>query len=517
VRIRRFIIIGVCLLFVLIAAGLLFLDRNQLFSEDYQQEVIREVARKANLEVEVDEVRSRPLNAVELTNIRASNEHIEPKPFLTAGRLVLHYDWLEILLRRKIELKEVQIHQPRLDLNFHSAATVRTGESKPGTKSVPPTMELSPGSRTPQAPQGGNESAIVSLSPASPPPTSLPAPQGSNGEAMPHWPGPPVMELPKIRIQEAKVHMVLPAGDSLLFEEMNIRAAIAPDPVPSGTGTLESQTLHLPSDYLLRDVKLNFLWTRQAISFPRIQAALFGGTLEGGLTVSQSADASRIPLELELSAVGIDLQQWESHSSSRQVSSSTPKKGGSIDPALKPSIAGRLHLQFQAKGSLLEPLMASGLGRMHVAEGRLLNQPALVLVGGFLNRPEMRNLKLSRCEADIHMESGRIRFSNIDCLAADLKLSGQGWIDMVRSQQEFKLLLIASAGIARQLPDTFTKELKVRPDGAIEIPFRIWGSLSDPQNDLQQKIQSLASRAVGGAIFDRIYDAINKGKEGDKP
>lgn len=68
--------------------------------------------------------------------------------------------------------------------------------------------------------------------------------------------------------------------------------------------------------------------------------------------------------------------------------------------------------------------------------------------------------------------------------------------------------LVLSDNLAAKIPVEILNGLNRRTDGYVEVPFRIWGNLSHPKNDLANRFESLAVRAISGTLFDKIFQAI---------
>ena len=66
--------------------------------------------------------------------------------------------------------------------------------------------------------------------------------------------------------------------------------------------------------------------------------------------------------------------------------------------------------------------------------------------------------------------------------------------------------------LAATLPPGLFEGLPRRTTGWVEIPFKIWGSLDHPQNDLVARFAALQMRAIGGTIFDRIFQSMPQSK-----
>jgi len=295
-------------------------------------------------------------------------------------------------------------------------------------------------------------------------------------------------------VENGSLIIIMSDRDRLEVCGAQINAAFSSDPVPSGMGTMICQTIKLPKKVQLTQAKVDFLWRKDSIVIPRVTTRLWGGLVEGKFKADQNRN--EMPFEIWLSAENLAMSDLMRSLGSGGASA----QGGEM--------LGQLQAQARFQGSLLRPETASGQGQVRVQNARLVNYQGLVLLGGLLNRPDFQNLPLQKCDLDFVLQSGQLQIPRFEARSSDIQLTGEGWIRPFEETQEFKFKLAIRNDLAAKVPKEALEGLDRRADGYIEVPFRLWGSLSRPQTDLAERFSALAAQAVGGAILDKIFRAV---------
>ncbi len=481
----RIVLICVAVSCLLLLAGLYAILQNYLNSPAFQNEVLSEVSRQLQCDLRVEKMKIRLLRGMDLVGIRVSSDHVHPRDFLKAERLRLRYDLYEALFHHKVVLQELKISSPVMEVDLSQTSQppsiAASPQNEDPVKSIPAVPVLL--TNTPVI----FEEAITTLPPAI---TAPPIPRhDSRGESL--WPSPPSIDLRSLMLEDGKWTFVMPDHEKLVLNGTRVQATFSTDPVPSGAGNISCQTVDLPRKIKLTDSSLNFLWRADSLTIPGFEAHILGGSIGGRFKADPTKTA--IPFELQLVIKGMTMEELI-----RTFDSGPPRIG---------EVKGQIHGEARFEGSMVTPLECNGQGHIHLEKTRLVNIPSLTLMGGLLNRSEFRDLSLHKCEIDFILQSGKLQIPNIQILAANLELTGNGWINLSNQTQEFQMKLGFSGELARQLPSKLVEGANRRLDGYMEIPFRLWGNLSRPQNDLVKRFEEFGSRAVGGSIFDRIFQS----------
>jgi len=500
---RSYLIVVSCLVtLLLVGGGLFFIVHDYLNSEAFKNELLNQVSAHLGVEVKVEKMKIRGLTGVDFLNIRLSSDHVAPREFARAERLRVRYHFFEALFHKRIVLHELRISAPEAEIRLEP---IREGTAvHPGTAGTSPRGGAAGASTAPEGaartattPPGGvrkegpagTEQAIVRVPPAAPgrPPAGT------------FWRTPPAVELRSVVVEEGKVVIVLPDRQQVVLKGLNVQAALSTDPVPSVTGQVACQAIGLPEQVNLTDSALNFLWRADSLTIPRFTFHFLGGSLTGQLKVDPSRPD--LPFELQTQIQGVNLDEMIR----------LPQGG----PSPWGDFLGELQAEARFEGSALAPQQAGGQGQVRIRNGRFLNVPPLAMLGGLCNRSEFRDLSLQRAEMDFILQADKLQVPRVELISVDLQLTGAGWFHRREESMDLQMKFGFSAELARLLPSKLVEGAPRRVDGYREMPFRFWGNLAQPQNDLEQRFEEFLPRATGSAIFDKIYRSVPQSPEGD--
>ncbi len=472
---------------VLVLGGLFGIAHGYLNSRDFQARLLHEVSAKLGCEVRVARMKIRLHRGLDWVDIEASSPAIRPETFMKAARLRVRYDFFQALFRRKIVLTEVRISQPRitLDLSEAAAAPAAPSVTVAAADAPPPRMEVA---REAEKPMDEEKPAVPPSASGASPPRTPPASPPPVAEA---WPPPPRMNLKNLQVEDGAGDVIVAPGDRIQYAGLQVRASFSEDPTPTGAGNIALATLQLPQSPLLRSVRGQFLWQAETIVVPSLVAQVCGGNAEATLRLEKPKD---LPV-FDATVVLKDLNILE-----------LARAAGVRDLPL----VGKLQAQVRFQGALASLGAPNGLGQVKVRDARLFRAPGLSQLGGLLNRQEFYDLPLTACEADFILRANRMDLSRIQVAAAELDLTGSGWLNFNERTEELQLKLGIAPTLAASLPSGLFEGLPRRASGWVEVPFRIWGSMDRPQNDLVARFAAIQMRAIGGAVFDRIFQAVPK-------
>ncbi len=454
-------IIFICILavFVFFLAGLFVVAQNYLNSEGFQEQVIAEMSSQFQCEIHLEKMKIRFWRGADLIGIHATGGILGSHGFLNAERLRLRYDLYEALFHQKIVLEELKLSTPemKLDLNRDS---------------------LSVEKRTP------SPSSIHEFDHEKQPSEPV-----SSSKAESLWPSPPSLSLRNFAIHDGSLMLILPNGDAWDLKGIQIQAALSTEPESNAMGNIQCRTIDSPQKIKIHGAKTSFLWRTDLFTIPKLTAQVLGGFLEGNFTADRTK--TEIPLEWQLTIR--DLDTWD------------------LMRTLKLSheeVRGRLQVQSRFQGVWANSWVIQGQGQARLEEGRITNFMGLNMLGGYLNQPGFSDLSLKKCELDFSFSSGRLNMMRFNAASNEIQLTGDGWIDFPKQTQEFQMKLVLHEKLARQLPENSLRGSQNRKDGYVEVPFRSWGSWKDPQDDLRGRFQEMAIQAVGGSIFNKIFQSI---------
>ncbi|MBI4026118.1 MAG: hypothetical protein HY360_14120 [Verrucomicrobia bacterium] len=493
----------------LVAAGLFIMAQVYLGSDNFQKQLVGDLSRTLQCEVRIEKISRRFgfqtrlmnmricfLGGVDLMGIRVANDEVRPREFLKADRLQLRYDLFEALFHHRIVLDEFSIHSPNLKLDLSDSllpsAIPTSGETAVALPHPPQTVSSE---------RATSRSATAPARTAMPERTAAGQPPMPSSHATPsttlqmevRWPHPPVAELRSFAVENGSLALTLPDGEKLIVDGAHIEAAFSADPVPTGSGNIACETLLLPRKVMLNDARVNFLWRKDSIVIPKWIATLCGGSLEGSFKAERKNRAT--PFEARLTVNDVNLQELF------QTLDLHDAQGGAFK--------GFLKAQSRFQGALSHPQWVSGQGQARVHKARLVNIQSLVLLAGYLNRPEFRDLPLQKCEADFLLQTDKLQVPRLEVVSSDIRLAGGGWVHLGDETQEFRLKLALSSNLVSQIAPAVVEGIDLNADGGVEFPFRTWGTLEHPQDDLQTRFASIATRAMGGAIFDKLFQMVS--------
>lgn len=486
-----FSIVAGVLILLLLLIGTAYAYLN---SQHFQRQVVFEINRRTECQVEFDEMRIHLWRSVNLKRVRLSSARIRPNNFLQAERLHLHYNLADALFNHRITMEELTLSSPTIVLDLSETgnanrrllADERTAEGKGALPTAGPSAEELPAATVEDRSAPATPGAATGKETPPPPDT------------VPQWFPPPRIDLEKLLFENGSLTLILPDKGRIVLRNTQIKAAFYADPVPSCMGSILCPSAELPQGVMLADARLDFLWRKDGFEIPRLKAKAMDGNLEAKFKMD--ATVREIPFELSLVVNGFKMAEL-------LAACRLTNQG----------LEGILQAQATLQGSMLVPLQASGTGQVRVLNGHLVNVPALVLLGGFLNRSdEYRDLVLRKFEMDLMLQNSVLQVPRIQVASTSLDLQGNGAIKLLERSQDFQMKLAFRRDVASQLPPATTEGGTTRPDGYVEVPFRTWGSLSKPKSDLEARFTPIATRAWGGAFFDRVFQGTSEAESRNK-
>jgi hypothetical protein len=237
--------------------------------------------------------------------------------------------------------------------------------------------------------------------------------------------------------------------------------------------------------------RADYLWENGRVALNSWEGKLLGGMVAGRLALEASDKGSIMEIQGEASHLG---------ASEICYAAGFPGQW----------VRGDAYVQFHLRGHLTDNVEFEGTGRGQLRKARLTNVPYLVLLGGYLNRPEFKDLEITQCEVDYVVKNGRLDFSNVQFSVSGIRLMGSGWFHPGQDRCEINLKSTIDRDFAGQFPSKVWDGGSRNERGDVELPLRVWGSSSRLQSVFGNRLDHIFYQAVGGSIFDKLFDAVQK-------
>jgi hypothetical protein len=481
-------------LFILLCLGVVgfyFLAQEYLNSEKFQALLVSECKKRLHCQIKLDKaspshawkiyVKNQKLyilGAVDLNGVHFSSSTHPPQEWMYADSLRLRYDLYEAMFHQKILLEEIRLVRPQVDINLQTVLPETKSEVAPAV-----THEVKPSPINEIVAPPHDESLASKVE--SPPPAIPPS-----KEIMP-WVAPPELDLGNFIFEGGRIQ--IHTLKKVLLEDANGKISFSSSPVPSIAGSLECKTVKLLEDVQLSDNHFSFLWRSDCMMIPSFSI----GFLDGKITGSFRADRTKTT------------PQFKSHLSVQNVS---VEKIHGFWKKSKGEIRGKIKAEMSIHGELVKSQRLAAEGTVKIEDARMVNFTILNIMSSYLRQPEFLELSLSECEFDFILDHPKLNIPRIKIISKDLELTGKGSVNLLQGTQSFDLTMLVSANLHPKFPETVWEGLHKRPDGRIELPIKVWGDVNHPQNDAEARFKPIVPRAVGGAIFDRIFQGLPDAK-----
>ncbi len=481
---RTIIILCILLQFVLLGVALGFVIHGYLNSRRFQSLIVQELSNYVECDLRLSGMKNGLFSGLDMMDVVLTSPEVVPSQFLTIKRAQVRYDLLQALFHQKIIIRKILLQEPVLEVDV----TQPLGKSMrrfAGLNSIFDALKT-------DSATGVNSLVSRKSSAVTEAPVYQPDPGGTRVKV--GWPQPPAMDLPSFVVHGGLVTLRVAHGGRIVIHDMEARISLSSTPVPSGAGAISCGEVNLPEDTRLASAKINLLWRGDTLTIPSYAADLLGGHLEGEFGADQTKEG--VPFHLTLAMQNVDAEE---------ILQKAKWKEGRVE--------GRLRCSSRFEGMMVKPEDATGEGQLQIDGARLVNVSFLALLGGYLNRSDFRNLPLQMCDVDFELKKRRLTVSRLRIQSADFGMMGNGWIQFPKQNQEFWIKCRFAEPIAGQIPPQMVSGFLRKPDGSGELAFHTWGTLRKSETDLQINLSGAKSRAVGGAIFDQIFESIPKAKD----
>lgn len=262
-------------------------------------------------------------------------------------------------------------------------------------------------------------------------------------------------------------------------EGITTRATVGEGGAASGRASVPEAVL--AGLVVMRDLRADFHLDRGRLDVTDVSGQVAGGVMSGNGAIEVGAEGS--PYQWRLGLDGLDLAQLKL----------SPKLAGT-------SIEGKLSAHFDFQGRNAPNRQARGGGRAEVRGGRLVFSSYIQDLGKALDIRELRNTDLREAYAELRLEDDLVRVDPLWIRGEEIAIEMRGTVAR-GGRLDLAARLLLAPGIAKSLSARTRRELPSAdlPDlpGFRAVPFKVGGTLQDPQSDL-------AERLLGGGIGGQI-------------
>ncbi|HUB67107.1 MAG TPA: hypothetical protein VL981_06455 [Candidatus Methylacidiphilales bacterium] len=249
------------------------------------------------------------------------------------------------------------------------------------------------------------------------------------------------------------------------------------------TGTLKIATASFPPGLAVTDFSTPFSYRPGEISAKSISASAFGGNLAGDYSFVVFSG----PSILNLNGKGIDVAKLQAAFSP-----------GSSSPALTGS------LDVQSKWRAVEQGAVDGEGDLQLASGQLHGIRILNDIGGLLKINELTDPVISRGQTHFQVANRQTQLTALQLISNGFKITGGGTVGF-DGQLNLDLVLTLAQSAMGRLPQPVAASFVTQTDGSGTIGFKVFGTESNPQTDLPQRLLMQNTQ-----IKNVINKALNK-------
>ncbi|MDX2226203.1 MAG: AsmA family protein [Verrucomicrobiae bacterium] len=438
------IIALLCLVCLFLLAGAAVALHFYLSSDGFRNMLLDKTGEALGVKITTEKFEFSYWKGARMVGVKVRNPDGMMTPhFFEAESFSFQYNLLA-LLRRKIEIERFTLKEPKLTMEQTKDGTWYL----PGQKSVPTGPVPETGAPTP---------ATV---PSKPLPFSVETLQIINGSFV-------------MLGQDGRVPFSV--------RGLNLKSTInIDDTINHIAGAVSFNELTVTDKLTISAAQSDFeLQGRKAI-LRKLQGQSFGGRVEGQATIDLGG--VEMPLFLELQGRGLDLQQiLEKFGSGGQ------------------QITGALQAAVKLQIPLNAPLELSGGGAAELANGRVVGNPLLQLIGSVFNISEFQEVPFQKARTDFSITNRVVTLTGTDLKSPDIRLFGGGTITFERVY-DVVLTLTMSERLMNLLANDVKIAFKRNEDGTYATPeFKVYG----PQSELKQNLLDTLLKDGGKRILEK--------------
>jgi hypothetical protein len=440
-------------IFVVLAVGLavgIFWVSRYLQSAEFKQFVLGEARNALGADVKIDNINVSVFSGVSLKGVAVANPEGFSGQLLTADAFVLRYRLLP-LLRRRVEIEEVSLRKPTIEL-------VRGNKGRWNyEKLTAKTEQPMPAGAPPKAPTSTKPSA-----------------KSGNFEIL----------LSKLLMTDGNMVMLSDKNEELLkVQDINLLCLIdlAGDKL-SGSGKASIGTIDVANRLFVRQITSPLKVSTNEIQLAPLSGKLAGGTVSGDIAVNVVGDL-QFTVNLQVKDTDIDTLLQEAHT--------------------KRVISGKLQATVALNGTGGLSTMI-GSGRAEVVGGKLADIPLLNQLSFLLQVPALNDLKFDECRVEFSMSNNVMQTPVIRVISSEVQITGTGSVNLEDDSLNHAMTLALAKDTLAHVPKEVRAIFTERSDGYLTLDFRVWGPYDSPKTDLQQRIVKGTAEQLLGKGLKRL-------------
>lgn len=435
--------------------------------------LIEQVNRQSGIRLEAEEFSLHPLRGLELIDASASGRLESGEVMATVARMRMKHQILP-LLRGELVIEEVLLQKPTIELIARSPAEMRQARKGAG------------GDRNQSGKRKGKNENVDQGSEA--------VAESSREDAL-------RLSIERLGIEEGRLSIRTAGHQEAGFriEELNlVLKRLAFDPAsPSSTEAVSGEGRF--STGRLTHGDLEALETRGEIR-------LAGGTAELTELNVHSANADIMLSKLTV----VMLQEPPAYD---LVAAGGLDLNGVLGFDTTDGF-GRVAIDLEAEGEGPEVSEMVGKGTLVLNAGSIPGVPSVVQIEDFIGRPLLTGRRYERTEIDYRLIENAIVLEPFEIIGEGANIGGSGEIDL-SGPLDLDVFVRLPAGSLEdgKLNEEQLEELTDQ-DGSVTIPFRISGSIENPQVQLTSEgMKALAKEAAAGWVEQALEEAKKKASE----
>ncbi len=278
------------------------------------------------------------------------------------------------------------------------------------------------------------------------------------------------IQLTQLRVEQARVEVRASDGEPLgLAEGVDAEAGLSLLPGwTDATGSIRAESFRLGSGLRLTKVVAPIRLANRVVTMEGVRGFCHGGTAEGTVTATFARAVPGFAVQVALRDIDLGGLLEEGGARTRWAE-------------------GTLHLDAKAEGSLRQPQLAQGIGRLSIESAGMATLDVLGTLGQTLGLAELRAPRFDRVTGDFKIADQRLTFYNLEGVSPLIELSGAGYVDF-DGQLDFDMLLGLHPEIGDRIPANISAQFNRRADEFRLITFKLSGPISNPTSNLPRKL-----------------------------
>jgi len=279
---------------------------------------------------------------------------------------------------------------------------------------------------------------------------------------------PPSIDLKEVTITDASVSITGKDG----FTQLQMNGAdvtgsfTAKRGVLTGKGNLVAKKVVLGGKIEITDFKSPVEMSAEAMKLTSFTGKIYGGDIKGKMTVTPKPKSQ--PMNLNFQANGVDSGKF--------------MEAMGLGSALK---IGKVMLDFQGEGELLEPLLIKGEFDFKTSEFDSTGVPVIARMQKMAEDLNLADVKFQALLGEAATDKGVVTFNRITSLPKDAsRMDAHGTVDL-KGNVNLEGELTLEGGVVGSVQKFFKEAGFMSKDGSlVKKPFKVTGNAADPKVDM---------------------------------